>query len=85
MARKTGMNLKAQIRRYLLENEAAAETSEGVMRIWLKLPRGEQQLVDVEEALDSLVDEGVVERHQLPGGTAIYRCARELQGDAGAQ
>lgn len=71
------MNLKSRIRRYLQDNEAAAETSEGVMRIWLRLPRSEQQLLEVEEALQSLVEEGAVERHELPGSTTIYRSARK--------
>jgi hypothetical protein len=73
------MNLKAEIRRYLLDHEAAAETSEGVMRVWLKLPRSAAQLREVEEALDALIDEGFVERHEIFGGGAIYRRRREGQ------
>jgi len=70
------LSLKSDIRRYILENEGSAETTEGVTRVWLKQPHSARILVQVEQALDELVDEGILERHSLPGGTSIYRRAR---------
>lgn len=70
------MSLKADIRRYILANEKAAETAEGVTRVWLKQPHCARVLAQVEQALDELVDEGLLERHALPGGASIYRRAR---------
>ena len=67
------MDLKAEIRRYVLGNESAAETAQGVMSAWLKLSPGEYSLSDVEATLDELVDEGFLERHHLPGGATIFR------------
>ena len=67
------MNLNTEIRRYMLENEWAAETSEGVRHAWLKLPRSASTLAEVEAALHELVREGFLECHPLAGGAAIYR------------
>jgi len=70
------MSLKSDIRHYILENEASAETKEGVTRAWLKRSSSAEVLADVEQALDELVAERILERHRLPGGAAIYRRAR---------
>ena len=70
------MNLKSEIRRYVSLNTAAAETPEGVLRMWLGLPRSESALASVEAALEELVHEGVLERHALRGGGVLYRRRR---------
>ena len=69
------MDLKSEIRRYVLLNSAAAETASGVMQAWLKLPSGELALSTVQDALEDLVVDGFLERHELLGGAVIYRCA----------
>jgi hypothetical protein len=70
------MTLKSDIRQYILENEAAAETKEGVTRVWLRRSASPEVVSDVESALEELVREQVLERHRLPGGATIYRRAR---------
>jgi hypothetical protein len=69
------MDLKEEIRRYVLDNEHAAETAGGVMRAWLKLTPGECPVAIVEQTLLELVSDGFLERHALPGGAVIYRRA----------
>ena len=71
------MSLKDEIRRYVLANADAAETAKGVLSMWLRLPRSRAGLAEVEQALEQLVAEGTLERHALPGGTVIYRRARD--------
>ncbi len=79
------MSLKSDIRRYILENEASAETKEGVTRVWLRRPSSPEVIADVEQALEELVAEKVLERHRLPGGALIYRRARDNGDDAGRE
>ncbi len=70
------MSLKSEIWRYILENSGCAETKEGVARVWLNLPNSDEALIEVERTLDEFVAEGILERHRLPGGAAIYRRGR---------
>lgn len=68
--------LELQILRYLQDNVDAAETAGGVNSMWLQRPATAACTAEVESALASLVARGLLEKHTLPGGTAIYRKAR---------
>jgi hypothetical protein len=67
------IQVASEIVRYLEEHPDAADVSSGIRDFWLggyPLPRGSRAL---EEALDRLVDAGVLMRVTLPGGEVIYR------------
>jgi len=75
---KTRMNhvltsLQQQVLNYLRDNSTAAETAEGVNRMWLKRSRTTQSIGEMEQALEGLVVFDLIERHILPGGTRVYR------------
>lgn len=65
--------LQQEILRYLQRNPRAAETPEGVNHVWLNRPNIPSAIVEVEQTLKQLVQAGQVERHDLPGGGAVYR------------
>jgi hypothetical protein len=63
----------SEIVRYLEEHPDASDVFSGIRDFWLggfPLPRSLQVL---DEALDRLVEAGVLMRVPLPGGQAIYR------------
>ena len=61
--------------RYLESHARAAETAEGVSRVWLGRRSDQASIAQVQEALDLLVESGALERHMLPGGMPVYRKA----------
>lgn len=68
-------DLQQEILRYLQRNPRAAETPEGVNHVWLSRGNIPSAIVEVEQALKMLVQAGHMERHDLPGGGAVYRRA----------
>jgi hypothetical protein len=63
-----------QIVQYLREHPDAADTLEGASRWWMH----PQQTPDVmERAMKMLEEVKVVERHNLPDGTVIFRASRD--------
>jgi hypothetical protein len=67
------IRVAAEIVRYLEEHPDASDVSSGIRDFWLggyPLPKGAQVL---DEALDRLVNAGVLSRVPLPGGEPIYR------------
>ena len=69
-----------EVRRYLQAHPYASDTLLGVTKFWLNRELREPTTAIVERALESLLAEGEIERHQLPGGTQIYR--RAIKPDA---
>ncbi|WP_341679323.1 hypothetical protein [Niveibacterium sp. SC-1] len=63
------------ISRYLAEHPEAADIEQGIADWWLPASATPVSLDEVREALELLVDEGVVEKRLLMGGRAIYRAA----------
>jgi len=64
-------DLELVIARYCAEHPNAADTVDGVRRWWLADPA--RSLGEIEAALDSLVERGLLDIRRLPDGTAIYR------------
>ena len=67
------IQVASAIVRYLKEHPDASDVSTGIREFWLggfPLPK-EVQVLD--EALDRLVNAGVLSRVPLPGGESIYR------------
>lgn len=61
---------------YLEKNPDAGDTLEGIASWWLEQQRVEQVVDEVADALDSLVEEGVVRVYKLQSGTSIYKINR---------
>jgi hypothetical protein len=65
----------AAIERYLGSRPHAADTVEGIARLWLARQYYDDSVDMVQCALDLLVERGVVERLTLSGGKYMYRKA----------
>jgi Fe2+ or Zn2+ uptake regulation protein len=53
------------------------DTIEGITNWWLQCERIEESVDEVAEVLETLVEEGVVERHRMIGGTTFYKINQE--------
>lgn len=62
--------LQREIQRYCAQHRNAADTVEGVRRWWIS--DSSCPLDDVEQALEGLVQTGVLARRTLPDGNVIY-------------
>jgi Fe2+ or Zn2+ uptake regulation protein len=69
--------LQRQILEYVARRTEAAETAEGVTRVWLNRAPRVREIADVERALEELVDAGLMEKHTLPGAKTVYRRAQD--------
>jgi len=58
---------------YLQKNPDAGDTLEGIASWWLGLQQIDISVSEVEDALNSLLEEGLIRRHRAGDGTAIYR------------
>lgn len=70
------IEVASEIVRYLEEHPDAADVTSGIRDFWLggyPLPRASRVL---DEALDRLVNAGVLMRITLPGGESIYRLTK---------
>ena len=65
------------IERYVAQHPAAADSAEGIAQWWLPAMGIDASMDEVTQALEILVDRGVLERTPLPGGQAIYRAAQQ--------
>jgi len=63
------------ISRYLAEHPEAADIEQGIADWWLPASVTPASVAEVHEALELLVEEGVVEKRLLTGGRTIYRAA----------
>jgi hypothetical protein len=68
----TGENLRSRILRYLHLRQRAAETAEGINRIWLCRSSAPNLVEEVQHVLDELVEEQKLAKHILPGLVAVY-------------
>ncbi len=69
-------NLRSQVLRYLQMRQRAAETAEGVNRVWLCRSAAPNLVEEVRSVLDELVEEHKLAKYMLPGSIAIYCQAR---------
>jgi Fe2+ or Zn2+ uptake regulation protein len=69
-------SLQQQVLDYLRQHVYAAETADGVVRVWLKRTPTASLVAELERALEELMEQGLIERHVLPGDTAVYRASR---------
>lgn len=66
------VRLAEEIEAYLVAYPNAADTIEGIIKWWIVLQCYEQMHRDVEEALEYLVNSGVVVKRKLRDGRVIY-------------
>jgi hypothetical protein len=66
-------SLREAILDYLTVNPNAAETAEGVKRVWLGRIDDRITAEEVELVLNDLVRAERLEKHELPGGGVMYR------------
>jgi hypothetical protein len=65
-------DLRGRILDYLRTRQRAAETAEGVNRVWLNRPSTPQHIAEVELTLDSMASEGLLAKRVLPGQVGLY-------------
>lgn len=65
--------LADEIRRYCIVNPHARDTLEGIAW-WVVHQRYREMLGDLEAAIDRLVVEQVLVRHQMEDGATLYSC-----------
>ncbi|HER45755.1 MAG TPA: hypothetical protein ENO12_02960 [Thermoplasmatales archaeon] len=63
------------IERYLLSHPQAADTLEGIARWWLQQQRFIDSLDRVYDALEILIERGMVKKITNADGKNIYRCS----------
>ena len=68
--------LAQEIKRYLRAHPRAADTVEGIAKWWLARQRYEEALKRVRDALDLLVEQGVVTKRIVAGGKVVYFSGR---------
>jgi len=71
---RTTLELIAEIRRYCAAHPSALDTLEGIAW-WVAMQRYNDVLVEVAEAVDLLVDEGVLVRYRTVGGATMFGCS----------
>jgi Fe2+ or Zn2+ uptake regulation protein len=64
--------LKDEILKYLGAHPQAADTVEGIANWWLPRQRYEEEIQKVQQALDDLVERGLVTKTTLADGTILY-------------
>lgn len=64
--------LAGEITTYLAARPEAVDTAEGILRWWLPHLRIDATAENLERALRLLVDQGIVDRKELPDGRSVY-------------
>lgn len=72
--------LRDEILKYLGAHPQAADTVEGIANWWLPRQRYEDEVQKVQQALDELVERGLVARTTLADGTILYEHMGEHAG-----
>ena len=62
---------------YLRKNPDAGDTLEGITRWWLNMERIDLSVKEVAQALESLMEQGVITINKDRGGTTLYKINKE--------
>jgi DNA polymerase III psi subunit len=62
-----------EIARYLVQRPHAADTVDGIRQWWLPRIRPDAVDTEIRQALDHLVQRGIVVANTLPDGNTVYR------------
>ena len=68
-------NIADEIARYLRDHPEAADSLDGIRQWWLPRIRLHEANAQIEEAVQELLDRGVIVRQVIPDGTVLYRRA----------
>jgi len=69
---------------YIRRNPGAGDTLEGITRWWLETERVESSLGQVADALEGLMQKGVITAHKMQGGQVLYMTRQVGHVDIGA-
>lgn len=69
--------LSQMILNYLQKRPDAADTLEGITRWWLEFQRVELSANDVKDALESLVQKGIIRIFKAKNGSTFYKIDKE--------
>jgi Fe2+ or Zn2+ uptake regulation protein len=72
--------LRDEILKYLGAHPQAADTVEGIANWWLPRQRYEEDIQKVQQALDGLVERGLVAKTTLADGTILYEHLKQSSG-----
>ena len=72
--------LRDEILKYLGAHPQAADTVEGIANWWLPRQRYEEDIQKVQQALDGLVERGLVAKTTLADGTILYEHLEQNSG-----
>jgi hypothetical protein len=68
-------SIAEDILHYLAKHPSAADSFEGISQWWLVRIRIEEATLEIQRALDRLVQGGLVVKDTLPSGQCLYRRA----------
>lgn len=69
---------------YIRRNPGAGDTLEGIARWWLETERIESSLGQVADALEDLMQKGVITARKVQGGQVLYMARQVGHVDIGA-
>ncbi len=72
-ARDPGKETRDEIIGYLRTHSEAADTIDGILDWWLPAQRHENAKNEIQQALQSLVEQGLIEEVVLGNGNRLYR------------
>jgi hypothetical protein len=71
---RSAKDIASDIRRYCATHPHARDSLEGIAW-WLALQRVEDERIELEHAVDALVQQGVLEARTLADGRVVFACA----------
>jgi Fe2+ or Zn2+ uptake regulation protein len=77
--RSSTRQIAEEIRRYCTTHPNARDTVEGITW-WIAAQRQEDMKLTVSAAVQWLVQQGLLQRHELPDGSIVFGCEREASG-----
>lgn len=72
-------HVAAELLSYLSNHPMAADTLEGITSWWLPRQRYEMERRRIEQALEELVEQGLVTKNRLVDGTTLYSRGDDAQ------
>lgn len=76
-----GTDPRREIIEYLRAHPSAADTVDGIIQWWLPLQRFETARNVIQQALDDLVERGIIDYVDAGGDKRIFRLAERRNGD----
>jgi hypothetical protein len=75
---KKTKKISRMIHDYLRKNPDAGDTLEGITRWWLNMERIDLSVKEVAQALEGLIEQGVITINKTRGGTTLYKFNNRL-------